>query len=454
MGDVFSFSLSESTAHLKPVQLGRAIKATRIWSLRRRHMAVRDVAVGQDGAVMICTESGSVWTRIRRPKPKIANGQGPKEYKFARVGQLTRIVAVRANNSGAYAAIRNDVELKDIEIEKSRLEGDLISAIPLGEAVDLLRGDEMSADSDDSEGGSQMAVKPNLDGVDRPWREWFGEMAPPSESCDMVFVGLDCRRIYLHRAILSCRSAVFREFLQNPETKAFKVDIVDRIMEVHLDAEVVAIAQLVHYLYTDKLIELMEYKDNHKPERVEMINQLRALATMFRLNNLTDSLASSWYYAVNAPVKSLRSHLNVMQCLRSNLATSDAILCLADREVPCHSFILAVRCPFFQTMLDNSGLEGCWTASRRQQAIAEGASDFRIQLRHISYGTMSLVLKHIYCDTGIELFEHIRKETSDQFLEFVIEIMAVANELLLDRLKDICQSILAQFGSHFKDNAD
>ena len=85
-------------------------------------------------------------------------------------------------------------------------------------------------------------------------------------------------------------------------------------------------------------------------------------------------------------------------------------------------------------------------ASRRKDAETEGSSAFRIQLKHLSYSIMSLVLEHIYTDAGAEIFNQVRKETSEEFLEFVIEVMAVANELLLDRLKDICQSILARFG--------
>ena len=50
----------------------------------------------------------------------------------------------------------------------------------------------------------------------------------------------------------------------------------------------VAAAQLVHYIYTDKLMDLPEHKDNHKPERLEMIHQLRSLATKFCLKHLLD----------------------------------------------------------------------------------------------------------------------------------------------------------------------
>jgi hypothetical protein len=96
-------------------------------------------------------------------------------------------------------------------------------------------------------------------------------------------------------------------------------------------------------------------------------------------------------------------------------------------------------------MLDTAGMGGGWIASRRKEAVAEG-TEIKIQLKHLSWNVMALVLDHIYCDAGSELFDSVRRETIDEFLEFVIEVMAVSNELLLDRLKDICQSILARFG--------
>src|SRR5208282_2688574 len=99
------------------------------------------------------------------------------------------------------------------------------------------------------------------------------------------------------------------------------------VMDVHFnDIGTVAAAQLVHYIYTDKLMDLPEHKDNHKPERLEMIHQLRSLATKFCLKHLLDSLTSSWYIVLT-PEQSLRKHLRSLQSLSSTLTTPDAILC-------------------------------------------------------------------------------------------------------------------------------
>jgi len=407
---------------------------------------VRDVAVGQDGTVIISTESGSVWTRIRRAKPKIAQGKGAKEYKFARVPNLTRIVAVRANNAGSYAAIRNDVGLDDVLIEESLLEDDLIMSIGLGEVVEELLGDEgVGLESSETEDEEVDIIK-ETHNVDKPWEELFSDIPPPSDSYDIAFVVRGGRRLYFHKAILVCRSSVFREFLQKPGSKDFKVDNVDNVLDVNLEnVGIVATAQVLYYLYTDKLMDLPEHKDNHRNERAEMIKEMRILATRFGLKHLADVLPSSWYMVLK-PEPTLRRDLQGLRTQISDVAAPDAILVLSDREVPCYSFMLAARCPFFEAMLDGAGIGGGWMASRRREALAEGSPEFRIQLQHLSYSIMSLVLEYIYSDAGVELFNQVRKGTSEEFLEFMIEVMAVANELLLDRLKDICQSILARFG--------
>ena len=411
-------------------------------------MAVRDVAVGQDGTVIIATESGSVWTRGRRAKVKMQGGMG-KEFKFSRVENLNRIVAVRANSTGAYAAIRNDVELRDLEIEKEGLGRDLIKAIPLGEVVHELKG-EMETSSEESDSDESVVDGPNENGHrQRPLTELFADLPPPSDSCDIVLVTRDGHRLYVHKAMLACRSPAFRDFLKESSSATLKVDMVGDILELKVDTDIVATAQFVRFVYTDTLLKLPAEQGSGgvSSERQDMVGQLRRLALKFQLKSLTEILSPSWIFSIVPFYKSLQKDVRTLRTMSSTLPPPDAILCLSDREVPCHSFLLSVRCPFFEAMLDSAGLGGGWLAARRRQALAEGTSEFRIQLKHLSYNIISLVLEHIYSDAGVELFDDIRKATVDEFLEFVIEVMAAASELLLDRLKDICQSILSRFGT-------
>ena len=143
MGDVFTVHVSRPDAAVtssttNPPKIRGALSAPqKVWALRKDHMAVRDVAVGQDSSIIICTEAGSVWTRVERAKAKGSRAAGSlgyksKDYKFSRVGGLTRVNAVRSNAFGAYAAVRKDCDVvkTQIELDSKQLWKDLYPLLP------------------------------------------------------------------------------------------------------------------------------------------------------------------------------------------------------------------------------------------------------------------------------------------------------------------------------------
>jgi hypothetical protein len=56
------------------------------------------------------------------------------------------------------------------------------------------------------------------------------------------------------------------------------------------------------------------------------------------------------------------------------------------------------------------------------------------------------VLRHLYGDTEDELFEDVRHNNLDDFIDLVLDVMFAANELMVDRLAQVCQKMLGQFG--------
>ena len=145
MGDVFTMQVSQKTdaptasaSTTNPSKIRGALSpAQRVWSQKKAHMAVKDVDVGQDGSIIICTESGSVWRRIKRAKIKDATVAGlseykAKDYKFSRVPGLSRITAVRSNTFGGYAAVRRDCDVlrTQVDVDATRLWKDLFPLLP------------------------------------------------------------------------------------------------------------------------------------------------------------------------------------------------------------------------------------------------------------------------------------------------------------------------------------
>src|SRR5271170_2452193 len=110
-----------------PTKIRNALsQPQRVWSLRKGHWdGIKSVGVGENGSVILCTQAGAVWRRIRRPKIKITylsvNGDSKsKDHKFQRVPGLTKVAAVRSNIFGAYAALRKDCDVTKTQITVNR----------------------------------------------------------------------------------------------------------------------------------------------------------------------------------------------------------------------------------------------------------------------------------------------------------------------------------------------
>lgn len=114
-----------------------AIRPQRVWALRKKFSAVRDVALGADGSILVCTESGHVFLRSRTPNstPNLAapaeeQGGAGKAFKFQRVPFLQRVVRVCANSTGAFAALRVDARVEAVRIEGLALHREVERVVP------------------------------------------------------------------------------------------------------------------------------------------------------------------------------------------------------------------------------------------------------------------------------------------------------------------------------------
>ncbi|GKT94102.1 BTB/POZ domain-containing protein [Colletotrichum tofieldiae] len=133
-GDLFTMTLNHktdaapvATSTTNPSKIKGAVTTPQcVWNARKD--GVKSVSVGEHGAVIICTESGAVWRRIKRAKAKDAAIPGSsdikrKDFKFQRVPSVTNVVAVRSSTFGAFAAIRKDCDVmkQQINIDEQSL---------------------------------------------------------------------------------------------------------------------------------------------------------------------------------------------------------------------------------------------------------------------------------------------------------------------------------------------
>ena len=158
-GEVFTFSAPTSPSllhntdndlvenqsrHPKPA----VFKPQRVWTLRKKFSSVKDVALGSEGSIIVCTESGHVFVRTRNVivnnsvNNKSWTAASGKTSKFERVPFLQRVTRVCANSTGAYGALRVDWEPREIEVVGNGIDVDLKGVQPY---LEFYRG---KADSD------------------------------------------------------------------------------------------------------------------------------------------------------------------------------------------------------------------------------------------------------------------------------------------------------------------
>ncbi|KAK6503189.1 hypothetical protein TWF481_008219 [Arthrobotrys musiformis] len=470
MGDVFTINVEKSTAtttRTLPVP-------QRIWSLRKRHMAVRDVDVGQEGAVIICTESGSVWQRTRRSKVKESQNLGgassttpiapqlldrAKDYKFARIPGLTHIAAVRSNAFGSFAAVRRDVDILKIQlgVRDPTLWEDLGSLLSFH--------DDLGLSEDKGDAGE--VTKPDPNDLRERAMDWFlqedfisvlketihemdlTEYDTVIRSAELDDLGIS---VPAHSFMLTGRCPQLRSLF----AKAIKSRNVrhESIVELHhhpggtfdLTFEGVhwfSLLIFIFYLYKDIVVTVWTKFSKNKEQKL-LFQRVRT-----DLGLLANNLGLKQLAAVASGLYSTRLTLDtdLDEALSDPFfsATGDMLLELKDNTIKVHSSLLCARCSFFDALYH--GGSGRWLATRKGEEEYAVDQLIRVDMKHVTFETMNIVLKFLYSDKAVHLFDTAKtaEDGVDAFIDLVIDVLSVANELMLDRLVEICQRVIGRF---------
>lgn len=474
-GEVFTVTISRrsdgsqdtSTSTTNPKQIRGALSQPhRIWSAKSSHMAARDVDLDQDGSIILATETGSVWRRTKRATLKNATAAvtgeyKPKDYKFVRVSGLTRVIAVRSSGYGAYATVRKDCDVTkaQIQVGPPTLRQDLApllsfsdlgrertsmgsnsasTGIPLGVVADPLRYNTLN--SQDLEGEVTEIIHQRLSSA--------------TEIYD-VEIGTTCSdvRIPVHEFMLSGRSRVIREVMADYRTSHGDIDVPDLLTITRDESKLLVLLQgvdfltilnLVVYVYTHSVIDFWNYT-RHFPTMAARYRAVRVevmkLASRLELGALEIAARQ-----MHNPGGSMNLDFGNALLDATYFDSGDIIVELADGEMTMHSAILCQRCPFFEGLFRGRA-GGQWLAGRRTESSLP-----KVDLTHIDTHLFQLVVRHIYTDAGEELFDDVTSEdlndfmALDELLDHVMDIMSIANELMIDRLTQICQGFIGRYG--------
>ncbi|KAK5189835.1 hypothetical protein LTR99_006338 [Exophiala xenobiotica] len=427
----------------------------RLWSIRKAHMSAIDVAVGQDGSIVLCTASGSVWRKEKRANIKSVREMhvGPartKDYKFVRVPNLTRAIGVRSNAFGAFTAIRKDctVTRNQIVPEPPSLWNDLFRLLPFAQYGSPEDPDGLGAHPVDICSALITRVDAEQDMCDICKR--YG---PLSESQFDLWItsNLTDVRIPIHAFMLTSRSRIMRsaltEFQESyyfsiPDVMSIEYGADGQIQLTFQGADFLTIVNLVLYLYTDNVADVWHYTSRalqsaarYRSVRIELLK----IATHLELRQLERAVR-----IMTGPARTLANDMELAFLDTEFFYDADVLIELAGGvELPAHSVLLCARCPFFDGMF-NGRAGGMWMASRRNRAT-EDSEVVRVDLKHMDERIFNMVLRHLYADTGEEMFDDIVAKSLDEFIDMVIEVLSAANELMVDRLAQICQQTLGKY---------
>ncbi|KAI9844635.1 MAG: hypothetical protein M1837_005487 [Sclerophora amabilis] len=474
-GDVFTVNVSQelepgpaASSTTNPSKIRNALTPPkRIWSLRKGHMAVRDVDVGQDGSVIICTDSGSVWRRVKRTKIKDASATGsaeskPKDYKFSRVPGLTRVIAVRSNTFGAYAAVRKDHDVTKVEIlvNKPELWEDVAPLLPFDGLESKASDDQEEDDTPrfwtpsyprDHFDPIKSAVLTVTDMESKLRRMFAQNPSAAHDSCDVeICTSISDVAIPVHQFILTGRSHVLRQGLYQfrtggswslPDILTIQAGESGRAQIRFQGFDFLSIFNLVLYMYRDIVVDVWHFT-RHAPRSAYRYRQVRTetmkIASRLELRELEPAVR-----VMRDPNPILHKDMEAAILDPVFFDDGDAVVELSDDQLKIHTVLMCQRCPFFEGLFQGRAA-GKWLSARRDLEIPS-ADVVTVDLKHVDSSTFRLVLRYLYCDTGEELFDDVVTNDLDEFLDVVVDVLSVANELMLDRLSQICQKVLGRF---------
>lgn len=375
------------------------IKYSALWQPTKPHLKCVDVDMAQDGTIVLCTEDGAVHLRVRRPE----RAQG---WKFLVISKVNKIVQVATNPSFTrFQMVRSEVEMIPHKVCKSSFLRDIAKLSPLeGDCVNS--DDRITSDGKDFEKSyldtsfsfSKRCIKRLQDAK-------YSIRA--SETADTQLVMPDLKKsIPVHFGIISARCPFF---LKLPQTSGkFHFAMSGNQLSVSGPVDFQAMLFLCHFLYTDELLDVWSlfpvgkvpfHLQTSKRCFEELVVSLRLVDVLGRVK----------------PPKSLSSGFSVEPQL------NDVVVHLANGATSSiYSPIACARSSYLSTVLSHR-----WGDQKE------------ICLDHVEYSVFSVVLKYL---SGIH-FSGLFPETasSDELISFVLEVIELSDELLMEDLKDLCQ---------------
>ena len=215
-----------------------------------------------------------------------------------------------------------------------------------------------------------------------------------------------------------------------------------RILISFPGVDCITILNLILYIYTDVVVDVWRHTRG-SPMLASRYRQVRLdlmkLASQLHMPGLEQAVR-----LMAEPPKTMDQDLERAIREPGFFKTGDLEIELDGKSLKVHSALVCRRCPFFEGLFHGRA-SGLWLASRREQV--QGSQEaMKVDLKHVNPSIFRLVIQYLYADVDERLFDNVVTNDFDSFLDVIIDVMSLANELMLDRLQQCCQVLLGRFG--------
>ncbi|KAK8146643.1 hypothetical protein G3M48_002780 [Beauveria asiatica] len=466
-GDLFTMNISSkgesdqpNGSTTNPAKIKGAVSQPQcVWDSRKD--GVTSMSVGEHGSVIICTESGAVWKRVKRTNGKLLSSAGhkKKDFKFERVPYITNCTKVQSSTFGTFAAIRKDskVMAEEISVAKPSIWEDLGSLLCLTDFEASLpeaglnesrtAWDKAIAREKHSSVVHELLKSPDIE-TDLTQMLQFGSTQFESIDLRVNTTTAPDIKIPVHGWLLSARSLVVLDALskyrrggrQSGQDIFTLSEYEGRILLTFHQIDIITLLNIVVFSYLDTMMPVWKYTKEaptlaHRYRQVR--TELMRMATKLQMMRLESAARLQ-----RSVEPSLDSDLQGAISDKRFFEDGDILVQLDGEDFPVHSQLVCKRCPFFEGMFHGRS-QGGWLTSRRLGQAAEDR--IQVNLEHVNPETFMMVIQYIYGDVGEDLFEDVTCASLDEFSEIVLDVMATANELMLDRLSQACQCVIGKF---------
>jgi hypothetical protein len=217
--------------------------------------------------------------------------------------------------------------------------------------------------------------------------------------------------------------------------------------------DLLTVINFTYFTITGDIIPIWQRPRGPLASRLRDVkSEILRLATQLGIKDLDFTVKSQ---LITFPTQSvgLKRFFSYLPVDPSVLPGTDTVIQLEDGAIRVHSAIMCQRCPFFNGLFLGRA-KGKWIEGRR----AEG--DIRIDFSHVKRWAFERVLRWVYTDSCENLFDDLIAEDLDNYLDKIIEVLGLANELMIEILARGCQILISKHSkilfllSHCKANLD